>query len=65
MVTPKTKMMMHTGAIRGLKNFFLSGQWLQPPGGLPAAACYGKYAIQRICKREKIAFGAVSGGCGA
>jgi phytoene dehydrogenase-like protein len=54
MMTPKTKMMMHHGAIRGLKNCFLSGQWLQPPGGLPSAAIYGKYTIQRICKKEKI-----------
>jgi hypothetical protein len=50
MMTPKTKMLMHRGAIRGLKNCLLSGQWLQPPGGLPVAAIYGKYAIQRICK---------------
>jgi phytoene dehydrogenase-like protein len=53
MMTPKTKMLMHRGHIRGLKNCFLSGQWLQPPGGLPLAALYGKYAIQRICKLEK------------
>jgi phytoene dehydrogenase-like protein len=57
MMTPKTKMMMHSGAIRGLKNCFLSGQWLQPPGGLPLAVLYGKYTIQRICKKEKITFG--------
>ncbi|MDR2210985.1 MAG: NAD(P)/FAD-dependent oxidoreductase [Spirochaetaceae bacterium] len=54
MMTPKTKMMMHRGVVRGLQNFFLSGQWLQPPGGLPIAALYGKYTIQRICKQEKI-----------
>ncbi|MDR2029839.1 MAG: NAD(P)/FAD-dependent oxidoreductase [Treponema sp.] len=59
MMTPKTKMLMHRGAIRGLKNCLLSGQWLQPPGGLPLAALYGKYAILRICKKEKIAFGTV------
>jgi phytoene dehydrogenase-like protein len=57
MMTPKTKLMMHHGFIRGLKNCLLSGQWLQPPGGLPLAALYGKYTIQRICRREKIAFG--------
>jgi phytoene dehydrogenase-like protein len=54
MMTPKTKMMMHRGVVRGLQNFLLSGQWLQPPGGLPVAALYGKYTIQRICKQEKI-----------
>lgn len=49
MMTPKGKLMMHNGKVRGLKNFYLAGQWLQPPGGLPTAAMYGKFAVQRIC----------------
>ncbi|QQO08317.1 phytoene desaturase family protein [Breznakiella homolactica] len=52
MMTPKAKIMMHSGRIRGLKNCFLTGQWLQPPGGLPTAAIYGKFTIQRICRLE-------------
>lgn len=47
------KMMAHTGRIKGLDNIFLSGQWLQPPGGLPVAVVTGKDTIMRICKREK------------
>lgn len=48
------KQLMHNGKIKGLGNCFLAGMWLQPPGGLPVAAVTGKYAVQRICKCEKI-----------
>jgi len=34
----------------------LSGQWLQPPGGLPTALITGKDTVMRICKREKVKF---------
>lgn len=50
------KMMEHSGKVKGLKNVFLSGQWLNPPGGLPVAVLTGNQTIQRICKKEKIAF---------
>lgn len=50
------KMMAHTGRIKGLRNLFLSGQWLQPPGGLPVALITGKDTIMRICKIEKQPF---------
>ena len=45
------KMMAHTGRIKGLENFVLSGQWLQPPGGLPVALVTGKDSIQRLCRK--------------
>ncbi|MDZ4180936.1 MAG: NAD(P)/FAD-dependent oxidoreductase [Coriobacteriia bacterium] len=51
-----SKMMAHTGRIKGLDNFVLSGQWLQPPGGLPIAVITGKDSIQRLCKRLKRPF---------
>jgi len=54
MMTPKSKSMMHSGKIKGLKNCYLTGQWLQPPGGLPVAVTTGKFTIQRICKKEKL-----------
>lgn len=38
--------------IDGLDNVVLAGQWINPPGGLPGAASTGKYAIQRILKKE-------------
>jgi len=56
MMTPKSKSMMHSGKIKGLKNCYLTGQWLQPPGGLPVAVTTGKFTVQRICKREKLLY---------
>lgn len=50
--TLKGKELSHTGRIKGLENLWLSGQWLQPPGGLPNALITGKDTIMRICKEE-------------
>jgi phytoene dehydrogenase-like protein len=50
------KMMAHTGRIKGLKNILLSGQWLQPPGGLPVALITGKDTIMRLCKMKRQLF---------
>jgi phytoene dehydrogenase-like protein len=52
--TPGTKQMMDTGRIKGIDNLFMAGQWLMSPGGLPVAVVTGKWAIQRICKQEKL-----------
>jgi phytoene dehydrogenase-like protein len=38
--------------VSGLDNVVLAGQWLSPPGGLPGAAIMGKFAVQRILKKE-------------
>ena len=54
--TIRGKMMAHTGRIKGLNNIFLSGQWLQPPGGLPVAVVTGKDTIMRLCKKERKKF---------
>ncbi len=54
--TLKGKSLAHTGQIRGLNNLVLSGQWLQPPGGLPVALITGKDTIMRLCKKEKQEF---------
>ena len=51
-----SRMMAHTGRIKGLDNFVLSGQWLQPPGGLPVAALTGKDSIQRLCRKLRRPF---------
>lgn len=50
------KQMAHTGSIKDLSNIVLSGQWLQPPGGLPTALITGKDTIMRICMKEKKQF---------
>ena len=54
--TTTGKPMAHNGRIKGLRNLHLSGQWLQPPGGLPVAAVTGKDTIQRICKDQRRPF---------
>ena len=54
--THRNGMYNHSGQLKGLKNFYLSGQWLQGPGGLPIAMTQGKFAIQRICKKENLSF---------
>ncbi len=56
MMTANAKNMMHKGKIKGLKNCMLTGQWLEPPGGLPVAVVTGKFTIQRICKKEKLEY---------
>ena len=41
------------GTIKGLTNVFVASQWIMAPGGLPVAAASGKFAVQRILKKEK------------
>jgi phytoene dehydrogenase-like protein len=40
----------------GLRKFYMAGQWLFPGGGLPPAGQSGKWAVQYICKEEKLKF---------
>ena len=54
--THKQGMFSHHGKLKDLGNFYLSGQWMQGPGGLPIAMTQGKFAIQRICKRENLSY---------
>lgn len=41
------------GEVKGLSNVWIASQWIMAPGGLPVAAAAGKFAIQRILKKEK------------
>jgi phytoene dehydrogenase-like protein len=41
------------GRLKRVKNLYMAGQWLMPPGGLPVAILTGRWAIQRICQVEK------------
>lgn len=54
--TQKGKRLMHFGKIKGIRNFSMCGQWLLPPGGLPTAVITAKWAIQRICKADKLSW---------
>jgi phytoene dehydrogenase-like protein len=40
----------------GLKNFWLSGMWVMPPGGLPTGVKTSRDIIQIICKQDKKRF---------
>lgn len=40
----------------GLKNFYFSGHWSQPGGGLPIAVKSGRDVVQIICKKYKVPF---------
>lgn len=51
--TLNTKQLKIKGELKSLKNFYMAGQWIMSPGGLPIAAISGKFAIQRILKKEK------------
>ncbi len=54
--TPKGKIRYVPGYLPGLRNFYLSGQWCMPPGGLPTAVMTGRWTVQRICCLEKKKF---------
>ncbi len=51
--TLNAKQLKIKGELKSLKNFYMAGQWIMSPGGLPIAAISGKFAIQRILKKEK------------
>ena len=55
---PSSKNIMDnlSSTLPGLKKFYMAGQWLFPGGGLPPAGQSGKWAVQYICKEEKIGF---------
>lgn len=47
------KSFQEKGIVEGLTNVFIASQWIMAPGGLPVAAAAGKFAVQRILKKEK------------
>ncbi len=40
----------------GLDNFWLTGMWVQPPGGIPSVALSSRHVIQMLCKKDKKQF---------
>lgn len=53
-ITRNAKNRTVPGKIKGLSNVVIASQWLMGPGGLPTAASMGKFAAQRIMKKEKM-----------
>ena len=46
---------VHSNKCR-IKNLYLSSQWMQSPGGLPLALSQGRFAIQRICRKNNLSY---------
>jgi phytoene dehydrogenase-like protein len=56
LLTAKTLGMRMSKTLPGLGNFYMTGQWVEPGGGVPNAAMSGRNVIQIICKRDKKPF---------
>ncbi len=54
--TPGAKIRGVPATLPGLTHFYQAGQWLLLPGGLPVAVVTGKWAIQHVCRAEKVRF---------
>ncbi|MBM3701034.1 MAG: hypothetical protein FJW68_09020 [Actinobacteria bacterium] len=54
--TPGAKIRFITGILPGLDNFYLTGQWTMPPGGLPTAIMSANWTMQRICAKENVQY---------
>ncbi len=50
--TPMGKQIKMKGQLKGIKNLYVAGQWTNSPGGLPVAVASGKFAVQRILKKQ-------------
>jgi len=59
LITTDTIMLMGIGmdkTLPGLTNFYMAGQWVEPGGGVSAAALSGRRAIRMICQADKKKF---------
>ena len=50
--TPAVKPLRLKGQLKGIDNLYLAGQWTNAPGGLPVAVASGKFAVQRLLKKQ-------------
>ncbi len=51
--TVGNRQMRFKGIVKGIDHLFVAGQWVMSPGGLPIAVISGKFAVQRILKKDK------------
>ena len=56
LITPSNLTMRMNKTLPGLKNFFMTGQWVQPGGGLPGGLMTGCHIMQILCKWDKTKF---------
>ena len=45
--------------LKGLKDFYMAGQWCSPAGGIPAVIAIARQVTQIICKKDKKKFSAM------
>ena len=55
-LTPEIGYNKPSKELPGLGDFYMTGQWVEPGGGLPAALLSGRHLTQIICKNDKIRF---------
>jgi phytoene desaturase len=61
LITTDTIMIMGIGmeeTLPGLTNFYMAGQWVEPGGGVSAAATSGRRVIRMLCKKGRKKFSA-------
>jgi phytoene dehydrogenase-like protein len=56
LMTPKSFSLRMKKTLPGLRNFYMSGQWVEPGGGVPTVALSGRNVIQLICKNDHKVF---------
>lgn len=55
-LTPEIGYSKPSKELPGLGDFYMTGQWVEPGGGLPSALLSGRHLTQIICKKDKIRF---------
>ncbi len=56
LLTPSVGLKPMNNTLKGLGNFYMAGQWVQPGGGLPAGLMTGRKVAMDICRKEGIPF---------
>ncbi|HPA72729.1 MAG TPA: NAD(P)/FAD-dependent oxidoreductase [Spirochaetota bacterium] len=56
LLDPKVGFSQMKKELKGLANFYMAGQWVQPGGGVPGALVSGRQLAQLICHRDKKEF---------
>jgi len=59
MITPENAsivMKPMSQQLPGLKNFYMSGQWVEPGGGLPTGVMSARRLLKTICKEDGVKF---------
>ena len=55
-LTPKNALKQMKKQLPGLQKFYMTGQWVEPGGGLPSALLSGRNVAQIICRFDGVTF---------